>query len=108
MKELKARCTGFATVEQKLRKMEANLVGETNEIANYFETEGRGALRITQGEKGSSIGLAAYNAETGCFDIISTPIAEVTSARRLFSKLFSNIAQIKFEKKVQYFVVMSL
>jgi len=100
MKELKARCTGFAAVEQKLRKMEANLVGEDKETANYFETEGRGALRITQGEKGSSLGLAAYNQETGCFDIISSEVRDANSARRLFSKLFSSIAQVKLEKKV--------
>ena len=100
MKELKARCRGFAEIEQKLRKMEARKVFEGKESATYFETEGRGALKIVEAEKEGGFGLAAYNGETGCFDIIYTPILEPNGVRRIFNKLFGSIAKIELEKKV--------
>jgi len=100
MKELKARCRGFAAIEQKLKKMDAHKVSEGKETVAYFETEGRGGLVIVEGEEGGTIGLAAYNEETGCFDIVSTPVGDVNGARRIFNKLFSSIAKLKLEKKV--------
>ena len=100
MKELKARCGGFAAIEQKLKKMDAHKVSEGKEIVAYFDTEGRGGLKIVQEEKGARMGLAAYNEETGCFDIVSTPIGDVNRARKIFMRLFSSIARMDLEKKV--------
>ncbi len=100
MKELKARCGGFAAIEQKLKKMDAHKASEGKESATYFDTEGRGALKIVQEEKGARMGLAAYNEETGCFDIVSTPIGDVNGARRIFMRLFSSVARMDLEKKV--------
>lgn len=99
MKELTARCGGFAEVEQKLRKMEAQKVGEGKESAAYFDTEGRGGLKIVQEEKGGRVAFGAYDEETGCFDIVSTPVGDLGAARRIFTKLFSSIGQVQLEKK---------
>ena len=100
MKELKVRCGGFAEVEQKLRKLEAQKAGEGKERANYFDTEGRGGLKIVQEEKGASMGLAAYNEENGCFDIVSSEVGDASGTRRIFNKLFSSVGQVVLEKKV--------
>jgi len=100
MKELKVRCGGFAEVEQKLRKMEAQKVGEGKETANYFDTEGRGGLKIVQEEQGARMGLAAYNEENGCFDIVSSEVGDAMGTRRIFNKLFSSVGQVVLEKKV--------
>ncbi len=100
MKELKVRCGGFAEVEQRLRKMEAQKVGEGKERAAYFDTEGRGGLKIVQEEDGARMGLAAYNKENGCFDIVSSDVRDVDGARRIFNKLFSSVGQVVLEKKV--------
>ena len=100
MKELKVRCGGFAEVEQKLRGMKAQKVGEGKERAAYFDTEGRGGLKIVQEEQGARMGLAAYNEENGCFDIISSDVGDPDGARRIFNKLFSSVGQVVLEKKV--------
>ncbi|MCP4646881.1 MAG: hypothetical protein GY852_03990 [bacterium] len=100
MKELKIRCGGFAEVEQKLRKMEAQKVGEGKERAAYFDTEGRGGLKIVQEEKEARMGLAAYDEENGCFDIVSSGVGDAGGTRRIFNKLFSNVGQVVLEKKV--------
>ncbi len=100
MKELKARCGGFAAMEQKLRNMGAQKIGELKETATYFDTEGRGALKIVQGEKGARMVLAAYNEENGCFDVAVTAVGEAMGARRIFNKLFSSVGQIVMDKKV--------
>ncbi len=100
MKELKVKCGGFAEVEQKLRKIEAQKVGEGKERANYFDTEGRGGLKIVQEEQGAKMRLAAYNKENGCFDIVSSELGDVVGARRIFNKLFSSVGQVVLEKKV--------
>jgi len=99
MKELTARCGGFAEIEQKLRSMEANKVGEGKETANYFNTEGRGGLKLVQEGLGGKLVYGSYNEEVGCFDIVSTPIGDLSGARRIFSKLFSSVAQVQLEKK---------
>jgi len=100
MKELKVRCGGFAEVEQKLRGMEAQKVGEGKERAAYFDTEGRGGLKIVQEEQGARMGLAAYDEENGCFDIISSELGDADGARRIFNKLFSSVGQVVLEKKI--------
>jgi adenylate cyclase class IV len=100
MKELTARCGGFAGIEQKLREMDARKLGEVKETANYFDTEGRGGLKLVQEGKGGSIVFGAYDEETGCFDIVATPVGDVNGARRIFTKLFSSTAQASMEKKV--------
>jgi adenylate cyclase class IV len=99
MKELTARCGGFAEIEQRLRKMEAQKVGEGKEIANYFDTEGRGGLKIVQEEKGGRMVFGSYDEETGCFDIVSTPVGDLNGVRRIFTKLFSSTAQVSMESK---------
>lgn len=88
-------------MEQKLRKLEAKKAGAGKERATYYDTEGRGGLKVVQ-EEGNvgRIGLAAYNKETGCFDIASTGVADVNGARRIFNKMFSSLTQISFENKV--------
>ena len=100
MKELKVGCGGFAEVEQKLRKMNAQKVGEGKERSAYFDTEGRGGLKIVQEEQGARMRLAAYNEENGCFDIISSELGDADGARRIFNKLFSSVGQVVLEKKV--------
>lgn len=100
MKELTARCGGFAGIEQKLKKMEAHKTGEGKESAAYFDTEGRGGLKIVQEGKGGRIVLGAYNEETGCFDIVSTAVGDLNGARRIFTRLFSSIGQVTMEKKM--------
>ena len=100
MKELKARCVGFAAVEQKLRQMDAPKATEVKERATYFDTEGRGALKIVQDESGGSMTLAVYNEEDGCFDIVSSPIGNVEGMRRVLTKLFRRTEQISMDKKV--------
>ncbi|MBD3389795.1 hypothetical protein GF415_02455 [Candidatus Micrarchaeota archaeon] len=100
MKELKVRCGGFAGIEQKIRNLDGSKVGEFKETAIYFDTEGRGALKIVQGEKGARMVLVAYNEENGCFDIALTPVGEAMGARRIFNKLFSSLGQVVMEKKV--------
>lgn len=87
-------------MEQKLRNLEGNKVGEFRETATYFDTEGRGALKIVQAEKGARMALAAYNEENGCFDVAVTQVAEAMGARRIFNKLFSSLGQLVMEKKV--------
>ena len=100
MKELAARCGGFAGIEQKLRKMEAQKVGEGKESAAYFDTEGRGGLKIVQEERGGRVVFGAYNEETGCSDIVSTPVGDLNGARRIFTRLFSSVGQVVMEKKM--------
>ena len=75
-------------------------MGEGKERASYFDTEGRGGLKIVQEEKEARMGLAAYNEETGCFDIVSSGVGDVSGARRIFNKLFSSVGQVVMEKKV--------
>ena len=53
-----------------------------------------------QEEKGARMGLAAYNEENGCFDIVSSEVGDVMGTRRIFNKLFSSVGQVVLEKKV--------
>jgi adenylate cyclase class IV len=97
--EVKARVRGFAEIEQKLRKMEARKGFAGKEDATYFESEGRGGLCIIGGGDSGRLSLAKYNSEGGYFDVIVAQVSDVSGMRRVFSKLFSVIANIKSEKK---------
>lgn len=99
MIEVKARVRGFAETEQRLRKMGARKEGEWKEDASYFESEGRGGLCIIGSGNAGRVSLSKYNLEGGYFDVIVAQVADVSGMRRVFSKLFSSIANIKSEKK---------
>jgi adenylate cyclase class IV len=97
--EVKARLRGFAEVEQKLRKLGAMKGSEGKEEGAYFESEGRGALCIISGGKSARLSLSSFNGEGGYFDVLVSPVADAAKLRRIFSKLFRSIANVKSEKK---------
>ncbi len=97
--EVKARVRGFAEIEQRLRKMEARKEGEGKEDATYFESEGRGGLCIIGSGNSGRLSLGKYNSEGGYFDINMAQVSDVGGMKKVFSRLFSSIANIKSEKK---------
>jgi adenylate cyclase class IV len=97
--EVKARLRGFAETEQKLRKMGAMKVSEGKEDGAYFESEGRGGLCIISGEGAARLSLSSFNEEGGYFDVLFSPVADAPKLRRIFSKLFRSIANVKSERK---------
>ncbi|MBN2121607.1 hypothetical protein JW721_00915 [Candidatus Micrarchaeota archaeon] len=101
--EVKARLRGFAEVEQKLRKMGALKESEGKEEGAYFESEGRGALCIISGGNAARLSLSSFNEEGGYSDILVSPVADAPKLRRIFSKLFRAIANVKSEKKAYRF-----
>lgn len=106
MKEIIARVSGgFAEIEQKLRKMEARKEFEGKERAAYYESQGRGSLRVITYRDGrmGEIQLAAYNGENGCFDVISTRVEDAGNAKRVISRLFGLVREFTLEKRSYFF-----
>ena len=46
---------------------------------------------------GGTVELARYNGENGCFDLVSSRVVDVVSAKRIFSRLFGLVKEMDLE-----------
>lgn len=100
MKEIIAHVSGgFREIERKLSGMEARKQFSGKERTAFYETQGRGSLRLVADSSGGggTVELAGYNEENGCFDLISTRVVDFVSSKRIFSRLFSLVKEMDLE-----------
>ncbi len=100
MKEIIAHVSGgFKEIERKLAGMEARKQFSGKERAAFYETHGRGSLRLVADSAGGggAIELARHNGENGCFDLVSSRVVDVVSTKRIFGRIFSLVKELNLE-----------